>query len=87
LAHGKAELRRAFEGILQSKGTAKQEKTHVLEADGVALFISKWTFSGQMPDGTMSSRKFIATSVFRKSPDGQWRLIIDNSFSPAVLGQ
>lgn len=87
LAKGKTELRRAFQVILQSKGTAKQIKTHVIETDGIALFISRWVLSGQTPDGAPFSREFIATSVFRKHEDGGWRLVIDNAFGPAVLEQ
>lgn len=87
LAYAKAELRQAFKAILESKATAKQIKTHVIEADDIALFISKWILSGQTPDGASFSREFIATSVFRKQADGGWRLVIDNAFGPGVLAQ
>jgi ketosteroid isomerase-like protein len=82
LARGKDELRRALEHIVTSAGSVKQEKTHAIEANGIALFISRWTLSS----GTTESRQFIATSVFRKQEDGTWRLVIDNAFGPAVLG-
>ena len=85
LARGKEELRRAFQVILESKATAKQIKIHVIETDGIALFISKWTLSGQTSDGASFSREFVATSVFRRHEDGGWRLVIDNAFGPAVL--
>jgi uncharacterized protein (TIGR02246 family) len=82
---GKASLREAFERLLGWQGVATQSKTEVIEADDIALFISKWNFSGKMPDGTPVSRDAIATSVFRKQPDGKWRCIVDNSYGPAVL--
>jgi uncharacterized protein (TIGR02246 family) len=80
LARGKEELRNTFENIVRSKVSTKQEKTHVLEAEGVALFTSRWSLSATVPDGSKISRTFIATSVFRKNSEGGWRLVIDNSF-------
>jgi ketosteroid isomerase-like protein len=87
LARGKVELRRAFEQVMAAKGSAKQLKTRVIEADGIALFISHWTYSGADPSGTAFVWQLTATTVFRKQGDGRWRALIDNSFGPAVLGQ
>ncbi|MBC9785075.1 nuclear transport factor 2 family protein [Heliobacterium chlorum] len=81
---GKAQLRKAFEEIIKSNSKAKQLKTHVIESDGIALFISKWTLSGADSEDSSYPPQFIATSVFRKQ-NGQWKLIIDNPFGPAVL--
>lgn len=39
-----------------------------------------------MPNGDQFSNQNIATSVFRKGSDDKWRLVIDNSFGPEVLG-
>ena len=86
LATGKDELRRAFEWILTNiKGVAKQERTHVIEAGDVALFTSKWSFSGETADGAPVSRDSYATVIFRKGGDGRWRIIVDNSWGPAVV--
>lgn len=85
LAKGKREIRAAFEQIFSSKASAKQKKSVVIEADGIALFISQWTFSRNEPDGCVATGQFIATSVCRKQNDGSWRLLIDNSFGPSVL--
>jgi len=86
LACGTAELRRAFESILRSGGSARQQKTHVLEADGTALFTSKRTSLTQSPEGDQIALQFVATSVFRRNAEGRWLLVGDNSFGPAVLG-
>ena len=86
LATGKAELRSAFEWILTNiKGTAKQEKTHVIEAGDIALFTSKWSYSGETADGTPIARESYATTIFRKGEDGRWRIVVDNSWGPAVI--
>jgi uncharacterized protein (TIGR02246 family) len=85
-ARGKDELRSFFEQVLASKQKARQIKTYVLESDGIALFLSRWTLVG--PDSVSDSQtgRFIATTVFRKQPSGEWKAVIDNSFGPLVLG-
>ncbi|HEX9960887.1 MAG TPA: SgcJ/EcaC family oxidoreductase [Pyrinomonadaceae bacterium] len=85
LARGKAEIRAAFEWVFKLEGEAKQIKTNVIETGDVALFISKWTFSGKAPGGMAFMRESIAVSVFRRQADGKWRCVIDNSYGPAVL--
>ncbi|MDQ3817093.1 MAG: SgcJ/EcaC family oxidoreductase [Acidobacteriota bacterium] len=82
---GKAGLREAFQAIFALDGVARQIKTAVIEAGDVALFISKWNFSGKTTDGTPFSRESIATSVFRKQADGRWRCVIDNPYGPVLL--
>lgn len=83
VARGKNELRQAFREIMASHPTVKQERTFALEADGVALFISRWTLTRTGGEGP---HHFVATAVFRKQPSGAWRCLIDNSAGPAVLG-
>ena len=87
VVRGKMELRQAFREIMGSHATVKQERTFALEADGVALFISRWTLTRAAAAGTLVPRHFVATAVFRKQPSGDWRCLIDNSAGPAVLGE
>lgn len=82
-ARGKAELGSFFERVAHAGSSASQLKTHVIEADGIALFLSRWKFTEK--NGEVS-RTFIATTVFRRQPDGAWLTLIDNSFGPLVLG-
>ncbi len=57
LATGKTEIRATYEWIFANiKGTATQEKTHVIETGDIALFTSKWSFSGEMLNGGSASR-------------------------------
>lgn len=83
---GTAQLRSFFEQVMKSGTSARQLKTHVIEADGVALFLSRWTLDTKQANQEGSSRHFIATTVFRKQPDGAWKALIDNSIGPLVLG-
>ncbi|QYD68576.1 nuclear transport factor 2 family protein [Paraburkholderia edwinii] len=81
----RAELRRFFERAMKSGVSAKQLKTHVIEADGIALFLSRWMLEYKDTDGEVSSRELVATTVFRKQPGGGWKVLIDNSLGPQVL--
>ncbi len=83
LTRGKEELRRFFEQVLASRPFARQLKTHVIEADGIALFLSRWTLA---TSGEASPKKLVATTVFRRQPNGEWKALIDNSLGPLVLG-
>lgn len=57
----------------------------MIESGGIALFLSHWTLTAPAADGSIASRQFTATAVFRKDAAGAWRLLIDNAFGPAVL--
>lgn len=80
-ARGKEELHNFFEKVMVARPSARQLKTYVIEADGIALFISRW----MLRDGTGSAKQFVATTVFRKHANGEWKALIDNSFGPLVL--
>jgi ketosteroid isomerase-like protein len=84
VARGSEELRSFFERIVRTGSSAKQLKTFTLEAEGIALFLSRWTLHRQIED---VERTFVATTVFRRQPDGGWRALIDNAFGPSVLGE
>ena len=85
-ARGIEELRRFFEQVMQSGSSAKQLKTHVIEVDGVALFLSRWTLESKDTGAGAPARTFVATTVFRRQQDGGWKALIDNAFGPLVLG-
>lgn len=86
LARGTDELRAFFERVMQSGASAKQLKTHVIEAEGIALFLSRWTLKSAGGEISEGARTFVATTVLRKQPDGTWKALIDNSLGPLVLG-
>jgi ketosteroid isomerase-like protein len=79
---GKQELRDFYSGVLKPGAfSVAQVNTHMVEADGIALFTSRWSLSR---DGS-PTKSFVATVVFRRQPDGGWKDLIDSS--PAVLGK
>jgi uncharacterized protein (TIGR02246 family) len=85
LARGKKDLREFFTYLFTLTPSARQIKTRVIESGDIALFISKWVFSGFDGNGQPFSREAIAACVFRKNADEKWRLVIDNSLGPAIL--
>ena len=86
VARGKNELRPFFEQVLAAKLSARQIKTYVLEADGIALFLSRWALVGANANDASPTRRFVATTVLRQQPNGEWKALIDNSLGPLVLG-
>lgn len=82
---GRSQLRSFFERAMKSGASARQLKTRVLEADGVALFLSRWTLEYPESNGQVVTRELIATTVFRAQPEGGWKILIDNSLGPLVL--
>jgi ketosteroid isomerase-like protein len=83
LARGKEELRRFFEKVIASKRHVRRIRTHVIEADGIALFLSRWTLA---TSDEAFPKKFVATTVFRRQQNGEWKALIDNPLGPLVLG-
>ena len=84
---GKAGLREAFIRALALKGTATQLKINVIESGDLALFTSKWIFEWKSPEGMPMHRESFATTVFRRAKNGEWLIVIDNSFGLAVLDE
>ena len=78
-ATGKAQIRRAFEAIaahFNHKLNVKQAGMKILESDDTALVLAKTLVS--TPDMPTINRN--ATYVFKKSANGNWLCVIDNSY-------
>jgi uncharacterized protein (TIGR02246 family) len=87
LATGRTEIRAVYEWIFANiKGKAKQQKTHVIETGDIALFTSQWNFTGTTLGGDSVLRESYASVVLRKNRNGEWRVVVDNSWGHAVLG-
>ncbi len=80
-ARGKASIREMYARMMQPGVTARQLKTRVLESDGIALFLSRWSLcrAGE------PEQEFISTTVLRRQRDGCWKAFIDNAQGPAIL--
>jgi ketosteroid isomerase-like protein len=80
-SRGKEAIRGMYGRMLQPGMVARQIKTRVLEADGVALLISQWSLS--QPGHT--EKTLISTTLLRRKSDGGGKAFIDNSQGPAIL--
>lgn len=80
-ARGFEELRELYGSFMKPGTTAKQIKTHVVEADGVALFTSRWSLTVD----DKPPQQFVATTVFRRQSNGEWKALIDNARGPLIL--
>src|SRR5512139_340877 len=82
-AHGKAQIAKAFDAIFayfnQSLSVAQRD-FHVVEGGGVALVVCKLELSAQGMEASAVSMERKPTYVFKKSADGKWRCLIDNSY-------
>jgi ketosteroid isomerase-like protein len=78
LAHGPSGVRDALAGFIAMKGTLDLEVTRVLEAGGLALVTTVWSFAGTGPDGQPVQLAGRSADVLRRQADGSWRFVIDN---------
>jgi len=82
-ACGKAQIAKAFGAIFeyfnQSLSVAQRD-FQVVEGGGVALVVCKLKLSAQGTEGSTVSMERKPTYIFKKSPDGKWRCLIDNSY-------
>jgi uncharacterized protein (TIGR02246 family) len=78
LKHGLAGIRESLAGFIAMKGTLDLKVTRVLEAGGLALVTTAWSFAGAGPDGNPVKLAAKSADVLRRQADGSWRLVIDN---------
>lgn len=78
LAHGLAGVRESLAGFIAMKGKLDIKVTHVLEAGGLALVTTVWSFIGTGPDGKPVKMAEKSADVLRRQADGSWRFVIDN---------
>lgn len=71
-------IRGALEQFAALKPRMKGEITKVLSAGGVALVMNRWQLEGTRPDGSSVEMGGHSADVLRRTPDGGWRVLIDN---------
>ena len=79
---GKESLHALYAQAAQLGTVARQLQTHVAEADGIALFTSRWSLSVEEGEPQV----FFASVVLRQQPDGGWKVLIDSAHGPQILG-
>ena len=81
---GKSAIGKALRQLSEMKPVARHERTHVIEAGDLALWLSKWSVSGTAPDGSETCRRGNGSVVLRRGVDGGWRVAIENPWGAAV---
>lgn len=80
-ACGTDAIRAMYTEFVKQGAKVEQHVERVLEADGVALYLSRWTLT--LPDG--SSQEAVATVVLRQHAGEGWKILIDSAQGPALL--
>ena len=87
-AVGKEQIRRAFDAIaayFNHSLVVRPGKMIVTEGGDTALVIMETHLEITGSDGSTTSTSRHATYVFRKSLDGKWLCVIDNSYGTDLL--
>lgn len=82
-AYGKEQIAKAFGAIFEYFNqtlSVSQRDFHVIEGGGVALVVCKLMLSAQGAGAAKVSMERKPTYIFKKSEDGKWRCLIDNSY-------
>ena len=88
LACGKEAIAKAFEGIFayfNNSLLVRQSDFQVIEGGGVALVLCKLDLTAERCEEPKVSMTRRPTYIFKKSPDGKWRCLIDNSYGSDLL--
>ncbi len=78
---GIAAIRDLYGDALHANPHVEQLETHIIEADGIALFTSRYI----LKNGDEPRQTFVSTVVLRQGSDGTWKNLIDNARGPDVL--
>ena len=81
---GLAAIRPALAQLIALKPTLTGDLAKVLEADGVALVVNRWTLRGTGPDGAPVRLAGVSADVLRRQPDGTWRILVDDPWGAAA---
>lgn len=76
-------IREALTGFLALRGTIQGEIVKVHEAGGVALVANRWTLRGTEPGGAPVVLTGTSADVLRRTPEGTWRILVDDPWGVA----
>jgi ketosteroid isomerase-like protein len=75
---GHAAIRAALAEFVALGPTMNGEIQKVIEVDGTALLINRWTLEGTAPDGSPVQMAGVSSDIMRRQPDGSWRVLVDD---------
>lgn len=87
---GKENIRKAFVAIADYFNHSleiSQDRIEIIEGGDTALVIAEAVLNMTAADGAVTTLVRRATYVFRKSADGKWLCMIDNSYGTDLLNE
>ncbi len=83
-----AAVRAAFAELAGLKPDFSFDDGHeVIVAGDVAIHFAPWNLSATAPNGDAITDTGLSVAVFRRQPDGTWRMVIDNPYGARLLDQ
>jgi uncharacterized protein (TIGR02246 family) len=75
---GHEAIRAALDHFMALKPRMHGQITKVMSAGDVALVMNRWQLEGTQPDGALVEMRGHSADVLRRTPDGDWRILIDD---------
>ena len=82
-ASGRQAIGAALEGFAAMQPELKNDVQQVVYAGDLALVTNSWTLDGTSPDGEHVHLSGRSADVLRRTPDGEWKIAIDDPWSGA----
>ncbi len=84
---GTEEIRAAFAESFGIDPKFTFGEHEVIVAGDIALHITPWTMTGQVPDGPAVAESGLSVAVLQRQADGGWLMVIDNPHGQRLLDQ
>jgi uncharacterized protein (TIGR02246 family) len=81
---GREAIRAALDQFMALKPRMDGEITKVMTAGDVALVMNRWQLEGTQADGALVEMRGHSADVLRRTPDGGWRILIDDPWGGGV---
>jgi uncharacterized protein (TIGR02246 family) len=83
IAAGRHAIGRALDGLAAMRPLLRSDVEQVAYAGDLALVTNSWTLDGVTADGESVHLAGRSSDVLRQTPDGEWRIAIDDPWSGA----
>jgi uncharacterized protein (TIGR02246 family) len=84
-ARGSAQVKEALSAFIALRPTLRPEAQHLIEAEDIALYMSRWSLRGTDPEGRDVVMGGESADILRRQPDGRWLIVADNPWGTKLL--
>jgi uncharacterized protein (TIGR02246 family) len=81
---GREAIRAALDLFMALKPRMAGTITRVMTAGDVALVMNRWQLEGTQADGAPIDMRGHSADVIRRTPDGDWRILIDDPWGGGI---